>query len=343
MPSLPRLAIVVPCYNEEEVLPETHHRLHEVLQSLIDNKEILPSSFMLFVDDGSKDKTWSIIDQFHREDKFVFGLKLSRNRGHQNALLAGLMNARDLVDATISIDADLQDDVTVIGQMVKKFKDGFDVVYGVRSDRKSDSFFKRTTALGFYKLMQKLGTKSVYNHADYRLLSQRALNELARFNEVNLFLRGIVPLIGFPSTTVEYVRHERFAGESKYSLKKMLSFAVDGVTSFSVEPINLIFKGGVFLLTLTGLGLITAIAFGLLGYTLPWLDIITWILMSGLTGILLVALATVGTYVGKIYSEVKARPRYGIEAFLKHEVTQNEEPSLVEEPKATPKKKSSVR
>ena len=232
------LYLVIPCYNEEAVLPETSRRLAEKLTALTAAGKISADSRVLFVDDGSKDRTWALISECHRADRRFGGVKLSRNRGHQNALLAGLMTAKERCDAAISLDADLQDDLDAIDRMVDAFHEGYDIVYGVRSSRETDTFFKRTTAQGFYKFMKLMGVDIVYNHADFRLMSRRALEGLSGYEEVNLFLRGIVPLIGYPSTTVEYERHERFAGESKYPLKKMLAFAFDGITSFSVKPIR---------------------------------------------------------------------------------------------------------
>ena len=245
------LSIVVPCYNESEVIKETSRRLISVLEGLIKKEMISPDSFILFVNDGSRDNTWELIRKLYKESKYVYGVNLAGNVGHQNALMAGLTVAKDMSDLAISIDADLQDDISVIEEMVKKYEEGFDIVYGVRKSRQKDTFFKRTTALCFYKLMTGLGVKSVYNHADYRLMSKRALEQLMKFRERNLFLRGIVPLIGYNTTCVYYDRHERFAGESKYPLSKMLNFAIDGITSFSVKPVRLIFGAGVFFLIMT--------------------------------------------------------------------------------------------
>lgn len=236
----PILYIVVPCYNEIEVLEETTKQLKKKLEELIDNKKISNKSRVMYVNDGSKDKTWSLIKKINKEEKVFTGISLSRNRGHQNALLAGLMTAKEYADVIISMDADLQDDIGAVDEMIEKYKEGNDIVYGVRSARKKDTFFKRLTAEGFYKFMKKLGVDCVYNHADYRLTSKRVLNELSNFKEVNLFLRGMFPLIGFNSDIVYYERNERFAGESKYPLKKMLNFAWDGITSFSVKPLRLI-------------------------------------------------------------------------------------------------------
>ena len=239
--------LVLPCYNEEEVLHETASRLKVKMEQLKSENKITEDSRITFVDDGSKDRTWSIIEELNQSDDIFAGVKLSRNKGHQNALLAGLMTVKDHCDAAISLDADLQDDINVIDKFIDKFIDGCDVVYGVRSDRSTDTFFKRTTAQGFYKVMSMLGVDIVYNHADYRLMSKRALNELEKFEEVNLFLRGLVPLIGFKSDIVTYERNERFAGESKYPLKKMISFAFEGITSFSVKPIRFILDIGILM------------------------------------------------------------------------------------------------
>lgn len=310
------LYLVVPCYNEEAVLPETAHQLESVLQSLIDSGRCGASSRILFVNDGSKDRTWALIEELHRTQPHVCGLSLSRNRGHQNALLAGLMAAREVADCAISLDADLQDDISVLPEFLDKFHDGCDVVYGVRKKRETDTLFKRTTAQGFYKFMQLMGVDVVYNHADYRLMSRRALDGLAEYREVNLFLRGIVPLIGYRSDYVYYDRHERFAGESKYPLKKMLSFAIDGITSFSVKPLKVISNLGILISVLSVFGLLYALISKLVGAAVSgWTAIVASIWLLG--GVQLLCLGVVGTYVGKIYSEVKARPRYRIDQLLK--------------------------
>ena len=306
---------VVPCYNEQEVLPETSKRLLQKLESLIENCKISQESRIVFVDDGSRDDTYSIISKLHQQDERFCGIKLSRNRGHQNALLAGLMTVKDKCDAAISLDADLQDDIDVIDAFIDKFLEGCDVVYGVRSSRKTDTGFKRTTALAFYKLMLFLGVEMVYNHADYRLMSSRALNALSDFKEVNLFLRGIVPLVGFKSATVSYERHERFAGESKYPLKKMLAFAIDGITSFSVKPIRMVFGLGVIIFLCSILVLIYSFIRWLCGHTVTgWTTTILSIWALG--GIQLLSLGLVGEYIGKIYKEVKARPKFIIDETL---------------------------
>ena len=250
------LYLVIPCYNEEEVLHETSKRLLEKITSMMDKNIIKRDSKILFVNDGSKDKTWSIIEELHESNEIFSGVNLSRNKGHQNALLAGLMTAKEYADMTISLDADLQDDVDVIDKFVEEYYNGSDIVYGVRSSRKTDTFFKRNTALAFYKLMTLLGADTVYNHADYRLMSKRALEGLSEFKEVNLFLRGLVPMIGYKSSVVEYERHERFAGESKYPLKKMIAFALDGITSLSIKPIGLITGLGFFIFLVSFVALI---------------------------------------------------------------------------------------
>lgn len=309
------LYIVVPCYNEEAVLHETSKRLKEKMTALINNKKISDKSRVLFVDDGSKDKTWEIIEELHGSDDLFSGLKLSRNKGHQNALLAGLMTAKELADISISMDADLQDDINVVDQFVDKYHDGCDIVYGVRSSRKTDTAFKRGTAGMFYKFMRLLGVDIIDNHADYRLISKRALEALSQFKEVNLFLRGIVKQIGFKSDIVYYERSERFAGESKYPLKKMLAFAFDGITSFSVKPIRLVTVVG-FLVFLISIGMIIyTIVQTCLGNTeAGWISLMCSIWF--LSGLQIMALGIVGEYIGKIYTEVKARPKYIIDKFI---------------------------
>mgnify|MGYP005887950115 FL=1 len=307
------LYVVVPCYNEEEVLPETSKRLAAKLTDLESQGRISPDSRVLFVDDGSKDRTWQMISELHRQDPRFGGVKLSRNRGHQNALLAGLMTAKSLCDAAISMDADLQDDINAMDRMLDAYEDGCDVVYGVRSSRAKDTFFKRATAQGFYKFMKLMGVDIVYNHADYRLMSRRALEGLEKFDEVNLFLRGIVPLIGYKSTSVEYERAERFAGESKYPLKKMLAFAFDGITSFSVKPIRWVTGLGFLIFAASILAMIYILVVKLLGHTVAgWSTTAASIWLLG--GIQLLCVGIVGEYIGKIYIEVKSRPRYIIEA-----------------------------
>lgn len=307
--------LVIPCYNEEAVLSETVKRLTDKLQRMIDSGRADENSRFLLVDDGSKDKTWELITGFCRENVYCSGLKLAHNRGHQNALLAGLLAAKDKADCAISLDADLQDDIEVLDQFVDKFHEGCDVVYGVRNKRDTDSFFKRSTARGFYKVMHILGVDVVYDHADYRLMSRRALDALSEYHEVNLFLRGIVPLIGYRSDYVFYDRHERFAGESKYPLKKMISFALDGITSFSVKPLKLISNLGILISCLSVLGLLYALISYFTGNAVAgWTAIVCSIWLLG--GIQLLCIGVLGGYIGKIYSEVKARPRYRIEEFL---------------------------
>ena len=309
------LYVVVPCYKEEEVLQETAKRLKEKLTALIAQGKISPRSRILFVNDGSKDRTWPIIEELHARDRIFSGVNLSRNRGHQNALLAGLMTAVQHADLMVSMDADLQDDIDAMDKMIDAYHEGYDVVYGVRASRKTDSFFKRFTAESFYKLMKAMGVDIVFNHADYRLMSRRAVEGLADFREVNLFLRGIVPQIGYAWTTVEYDRAKRFAGESKYPLKKMLSFAFDGITSFSVKPMRLILVLGAVIFVLSLLMLLWALVEWVSGKTVSgWASLICSIWMIG--GIQLLALGVIGEYIGKVYSETKARPRYIIERVL---------------------------
>ncbi len=317
----PTVYFVIPCYNEEAVLPETVRRLTEKLQSMRKASLIGENSRMLLVDDGSKDKTWQLISQFHSENPWVEGVKLAHNRGHQNALLCGLMTAMPRCDCAISMDADLQDDIDALDQFVTKFREGCDVVYGVRNKRDTDTWFKRTTAEGFYKVMKLLGVDVVFNHADYRLMSRRALEGLSEYREVNLFLRGIVPLIGYRSDYVYYDRHERFAGESKYPLKKMLSFALDGITSFSVKPLKLISNLGILISLLSILGLVYALISYFAGWAVSgWTAIVCSIWLLG--GLQMLCLGVVGGYIGKIYSEVKARPRYRVETFLEQKKEQ---------------------
>ena len=309
------LYLVIPCYNEEAVLHETAKQLLEKMNSMFERGMISRESKIMFVNDGSKDKTWEIIEELHASNPIYSGVKLSRNKGHQNALLAGLMTAKEKADMTISLDADLQDDVDVIEQMVEKYYQGNDVVYGVRSARKTDTFFKKFTAQGFYKLMQAMGVEIVYNHADYRLMSKRAMEGLSQFKEVNLFLRGIVPLIGYKSDVVTYERHERFAGESKYPLKKMLAFATDGITSFSIKPIRLITTCGILIFAISLVMLLYFLIVHFMGRTVAgWTSMIVSIWAIG--GLQLLAIGIVGEYIGKIYLETKERPKYIIETVL---------------------------
>ena len=308
---MPVVYLVIPCYNEEQVLPETVKRLTEKLRKMNAAGLADEGSRMLLVDDGSRDATWELISKFSRENALVAGIKLAHNRGHQNALLAGLTTARKYADCAVSLDADLQDDVEVLDEFVQKFLDGCDVVYGVRNKRDTDTFFKRTTALGFYKVMELLGVSVINNHADYRLMSRRALDALGDYREVNLFLRGLVPLIGFRSGCVYYDRHERFAGESKYPLKKMISFAVDGITSFSVKPLQMIFGLGALTSLVSLVGVVWSLIAHCAGGSAAWI-VGVWSLWL-LGGILLACMGVVGVYVGKVYGEVKARPRFLVE------------------------------
>ena len=303
------LYIVVPCYNEELVLEETTKRLDEKLNNLIKNKKISKKSKVMYVNDGSRDNTWSLIEKISKSNSLFTGISLSRNRGHQNALVAGLMTAKEYADIIISMDADLQDDINAIDEMIEKNNDGCDVVYGVRSSRKKDTLFKKMTAQGFYKFMEKMGVDVVYNHADYRLTSKKVLDNFENFKEVNLFLRGIFPLIGFKSDIVYYERAERFAGESKYPLKKMLNFAWDGITSFSVKPIRLLLSLGIIIFIISLLVTIYCLISKLTGNAVPgWTFLACSIWIMG--GIQMISLGIIGEYVGKVYSETKARPRY---------------------------------
>lgn len=313
-----RLYIVVPCYNEQDVLTETANRLGAKLTALTQAELISPDSRVLFVDDGSTDATWSMILELHSVDKRFSGLKLSRNQGHQRALLAGLIEAGKKADAVISMDADLQDDVDAIDAMLAHYRDGCDIVYGVRGERATDTAFKRLSAQSYYRLMARLGVNIVYNHADYRLMSRRAVEGLAKFKEVNLFLRGMVPLIGYKTATVEYRRGERFAGESKYPLRKMLSFALDGVTSFSVQPIRFITLTGFAIFLVSLLFALYTVLVKVLGHTVPgWSALMVSIWILG--GLQLLALGVIGEYIGKIYHEAKARPLYLVEELLDEE------------------------
>ena len=310
-----KLMVVIPCYNEEEVLPETSRRLVEKMASLVDKGLITPDSRVLLVNDGSRDRTWEMIAKLHKENPLFEGVKLSRNRGHQNALLAGLMTARGRCDISISMDADLQDDMDAMDRFIEKYNEGCDVVYGVRNKRDTDTAFKRNTALAFYKLMKGLGVDITYNHADYRLMSSRALDALAQFGEVNLFLRGLAPLVGFQSDVVAYDRSERFAGESKYPFKKMLAFAIDGITSFSVKPLRLITGVGLAIFVISLFMLLYALISWVSGKTVVgWTSTLASIWMIG--GIQLLSLGIIGEYVGKIYNETKHRPRFIIERYL---------------------------
>ncbi len=310
-----RLFCVIPCYNEQEVLSETSSRIRAKLNELISKGKIDPDSRVVFVNDGSKDRTWEIITQLHRQDPIFQGINLSKNMGHQNALLAGLMTVKEICDVSISMDADLQDDINAIEEMIDKYNDGCDVVYGVRSRRTTDTFFKRATAEGFYKLMNSLGANTVYNHADYRLMSRRALLGLAEFGEVNLFLRGIVPMVGFKSDVVYYERAERFAGESKYPLKKMLSFAIEGITSLSTKPIKMITGLGIIMFFISIAVLVYSLVRYFTGNTVSgWTTTVISVWFIG--GVIMVSLGVIGEYIGKIYLETKNRPRFIIESYL---------------------------
>lgn len=316
------LYIVVPCYNEEEVLRETTRQLKEKLESLIAAKKISKDSRVMYVNDGSKDKTWEIIQEIHEEEKLFTGITLSRNRGHQNALVAGLMTAKDRADMIISMDADLQDDIHAIDEMIEKYQDGKDIVYGVRSSRKKDSFFKRFTAEGFYKFMKLMGVDIVFNHADYRLTSKRVLEEFSHFEEVNLFLRGMFPLVGFSSDVVYYERNARFAGESKYPLKKMLNFAWDGITSFSVKPIRMVLSLGVIILIMSIFMILYSIIVKAMGHTVDgWTFIVCSIWL--IAGVQMLSLGIIGEYIGKIYNETKRRPRFIIAEDLEEKKKKN--------------------
>lgn len=316
----PNLWIIIPCYNEEKVLPITAPLFLKQLTHMIDEGKISDDSRILFVNDGSKDSTWDIIQKLSQENKYFLGMSQSRNRGHQNAVLAGLMEAKQYCDITISIDCDGQDDITVMEQMVDEYHAGCEVVYGVRSKRDTDTFFKRFTAESFYKLLNLMGAEVVFNHADYRLVSRKVLDELAKFEEVNLFLRGMIPLVGFKSTCVAYERAERMAGESHYPLKKMLALAIDGVTSLSNKPLHIIMNLGIFVAAISFLGIIWAIVTEICGHTVAgWAS--TTSIICFVSGIQLVCLGVIGEYVGKIYMETKKRPRYIISQRTYDEIT----------------------
>lgn len=313
-----RLMIVVPCFNEEEVFPTSSKELIAVVENLIKKEKISGDSGILFVNDGSRDRTWELISEAYKESKYVYGLNLAGNVGHQNALLAGLNTVKDICDISVSIDADLQDDVGVIEEMIDKYYAGADIVYGVRSERKTDSFFKRFTAQSFYKFMSAMGVNSVYNHADFRLMSARAMQALSLYKERNLFLRGIVPKIGYKTDCVYYARKERLAGESKYPLKKMLSFAFDGITSFSTKPITMVTVLGAAIIACSVIAFIYTLISYFLGHTVPgWSSLMISIWFLG--GVQLLSVGIVGQYVGKTYIESKERPRYNIEEFLNHD------------------------
>lgn len=313
-----KLYIAVPCYNEEEALPDSAGKLLNKMMRMVAEGKITSDSRIVFIDDGSKDKTWEIISNLHSENMMFEGIKLSRNRGHQNALLCGLMTLREKCDAIISIDADLQDDIEVFDEMVEKFEDGCDVVYGVRSKRDSDTFFKRFTAESYYKILNKLGTKVIFNHADFRLMSSRALEAFSQFKEVNIFLRGLVPMVGYKSDIVTYERSERLLGESKYPLKKMVALAVEGITSLSTKPIKLISRAGIFIFLVSIAMLIYFVIRFFIGATVEgWASLAVSIWAIG--GLQLLAIGVVGEYIGKIYLETKQRPRYIVEEYLSHD------------------------
>ena len=319
-----KLYVVVPCYNEEAVLPETSKRMRELFNSMQTNALITSDSRVVFVDDGSKDKTWHMIDALTKENDIFAGIRLAHNAGHQNAVFGGMMTVMDDCDCVVSIDADLQDDINVIPEMVRNFATGYDVVYGVRNKRVTDTWFKRTTAEGFYKVMHMLGVDLVFNHADFRLLSHRALKALSQYSERNMFLRGIVPTLGFRSTCVYYDRSERFAGESKYPLKKMLSFAFDGITSFSISPIRFISVIGTVACIIAVVMAVYTIVSKFMGYTdAGWASLMLSLWFIG--GVQLLSLGLIGEYIGKMYKEVKRRPRYIIEAYLNNKETDKSE------------------
>ena len=313
-----KLYIAVPCYNEEEVLPDSSGKLLNKMNEMISQGKITADSRIVFIDDGSKDKTWDIISNLHSENEMFQGIKLSRNRGHQNALLCGLMTLKDRCDAVISIDADLQDDINVFDEMVAKYEDGCDVVYGVRSKRETDTFFKRFTAEAYYKVLDKMGAKIIFNHADFRLMSSRALDGFSQFKEVNLFLRGLVPMVGYKSDIVTYERSERLLGESKYPLKKMLALAFEGITSLSTKPIKMISRAGLAIFLISIVMLVYFVVRYFMGATVQgWASLAVSIWAIG--GLQLLAIGVIGEYIGKIYLETKSRPRYIVETYLDDE------------------------
>lgn len=316
------LYVVIPCYNEEEVLEETTKQLKKKMEKLIKDKKISGKSKVMYVNDGSKDNTWSLIKKINEKEALFTGITLSRNRGHQNALLAGLMTAKKYADVVISMDADLQDDINAMDEMIEKYNNGKDIVYGVRSSRKKDTWFKKTTAQGFYKFMKMMGVDVVYNHADYRLTSKRVLDEFENFKEVNLFLRGMFPLVGYSSDVVYYERNERFAGESKYPLRKMLNFAWDGITSFSVKPIRLVLNLGILIFAISLLVLLYCLIVKLCGRAVAgWTFVVGSIWL--VAGIQMLSIGIIGEYIGKIYSETKARPRFIVSENLEEKNEKN--------------------
>jgi glycosyltransferase involved in cell wall biosynthesis len=320
----PVIAIVVPCYNEEEVFPETAEKLLGKLQQLVDRQNISEKSILLFIDDGSCDDTWVLIEKYYGNIPQIFnGIKLSRNRGHQNALLCGLLAVKDRVDAAISIDADLQDDIDVIDKMIEKYRLGYEIIYGVRSNRDADNFLKKMTAQGFYRIIRFLGADVVYNHADFRLMGRNALEALAEYDEVNIFLRGIIPMLGFKTSVEYYKRIKRFAGKSKYPFRKMFKFALEGITSFSIKPIRLITLLGISLFTVSIVLIVYFFFRYFSGHTITgWASIVCS--LWGIGGLILLAIGIVGEYIGKIYLETKQRPRYHIEQFLYSQERKNE-------------------
>ncbi len=316
--ALTKLYLAIPCYNEEEVLPDSAQKLLKKYDDLAAAGKITADSRIIFIDDGSKDRTWELIEELHNSDSRFGGIKMSRNRGHQNALLGGLMTLRDKADAVISLDADLQDDIDAIDGMLEKYEEGYDVVYGVRSSREKDSFFKRFTAEGYYKVLDKMGAKIVFNHADFRLMSARALESFSEFHEVNIFLRGLVPMVGYKSTIVEYERKERLAGESKYPLKKMLALALEGITSLSVKPLRFITGLGVMAFMVSVIMLIYFLVRYFTGHTIVgWASLAVSIWALG--GLQLLSMGILGEYLGKIYLETKQRPRFIVETYLNDE------------------------
>ena len=324
MISCPILYFVIPCFNEEAVLPITNTLFLNKLTELIAAGEIAEESRILFVDDGSRDKTWEIISNLHRQNAHFEGLKLSRNRGHQNALLAGLMTAKQYADVTVSIDCDGQDDIDAVNNMLREYKDGAEIVYGVRAARDTDTKFKRNTATGFYRLLRFMGAEVVFNHADYRLMSRRALEGLSEFHEVNLFLRGLIPLVGFKSSSVYYDRKERMAGESHYPLSKMLSLAFNGITSLSVRPLKMITGLGFFISMVSLLAVLVTVIIKLVGYTVQgWTSLLCVIFLLG--GIQIFCLGVNGEYIGKMYEETKARPRYIVEEDTLQETSETDD------------------
>lgn len=324
MISCPILYFVIPCFNEEAVLPITNALFLDKLTALIASGEIAEESRILFVDDGSRDKTWEIISNLHRQNAHFEGLKLSRNRGHQNALLAGLMTAKQYADVTVSIDCDGQDDIDAVNNMLREYKDGAEIVYGVRAARDTDTKFKRNTATGFYRLLRFMGAEVVFNHADYRLMSRRALEGLSEFHEVNLFLRGLIPLVGFKSSSVYYDRKERMAGESHYPLSKMLSLAFNGITSLSVRPLKMITGLGFFISMVSLLAVLVTVIIKLVGYTVQgWTSLLCVIFLLG--GIQIFCLGVIGEYIGKMYEETKARPRYIVEEDTLQETSETDD------------------